>query len=200
MQLNLVSFHGLYSQGDNLEILVNALEFEAENRGFDVITSQHDYPVLKLRQGWKKWAREMVAEYILKCLALEFYKFPKALCYVLCHSNGTFGIMNALNRYYYDKKGFYDRIKVDKIMLFGCVIPTDFDWNEFPDISVVNFIGSKDRISGAAGKFYGMGSSGKDGFEIDAPNLKQYYTDWKHSGFVEPENFELIKCELFREI
>lgn len=198
MQLNLISFHGLYSQGSNLEILVNALEFQAEERGIDVVASQHDYPVLGLWQGRKPWARKMVREFLLKCLALEYRKFPEALTYVLCHSNGTFGMMNALNQYH-EKGWSYDKIKIDKIMLFGCVIPRSFDWNRFPDINVVNFVGSKDIVSRMS-KFYGMGDSGYKGFKIDAPNLKQYYTDWKHSDFVDPLNFELIKSEVLREV
>lgn len=199
MQLNFISFHGLYSQGNNLEILVAALEFEAEGRSIDVVTSQHDYPVLKLWQGRKRWAREMVREYILKSLALEYRKFPGAELILLCHSNATFGLMNALDRYYYEKPGLYDRIKIDHILLFGSVIPRDFDWNRFPDIRVANFIGNKDIVSSMS-RFYGMGDSGRRGFKIDTlvPNLKQYYTDWKHSDFVEPENFELIKDEVFR--
>ena len=52
MELNILSFHGLYSQGNNLEILINALEFEAEENGIDVVTSQHDYPVLKIWHGF----------------------------------------------------------------------------------------------------------------------------------------------------
>lgn len=198
MQLNFISFHGLLSQGDNLEILVNALEFEAGERGIDVVTSQHDYPVLKLWQGRKRWAREMVREYILKSLALEYRKFPSSELILLCHSNATFGLTNALNRYYYEKPGLYDKIKIDKILLFGSVIPRDFNWDRFPHIHVINFVGSRDIVSGFS-KFYGMGSSGRKGFTYPAPNLNQHYTDWKHSDFVEPENFELIRDEVFKE-
>ena len=196
MDLNIISFHGLLSQGHNLSILVNALEFEAENRGINVVTSQHDYPVLGLWQGRKKWAREIVPEFILKCLALEYRKFPGANLILLCHSNATFGIMNALDRYYYERQGLYDRIKIDCILLFGSVIPRSFNWGLFPNINVTNFVGSKDIVSSMS-RFYGMGDSGRRGFIIEAPNLKQRYTNWKHSDFVEPENFEIIKNEFF---
>ncbi len=200
MQLNFVSFHGLYSQGNNLEILVNALEFEAEKRGIDVVTSQHDYPMLKIWQGRKRWAREIVKEYMLKCLALEYRKFPKASLVLLCHSNATFGIMNVLNSYYYEKEGLYDKIKIDSIMLFGSVIPKEFDWNRFSSINVVNFVGRKDIVSGFAGKFYGMGSSGKKGFKIKAYNLKQVYTKWRHSDFVLEKNFDIVEKEVFSKV
>ena len=196
MELNILSFHGLYSQGNNLEILINALEFEAEENGIDVVTSQHDYPVLKIWQGWSKWAREIIAEYILKCLALEYRKFPEAECWSICHSNGTFGMANALNKYFYQKQGLYDTIRLDKLILFGSVIKDDFDWNRFPQIEVVNFIGRKDRVAGMA-PLYGMGASGKHGFYIPAKNLTQIETSWAHSDFVNPENFELIRDNLF---
>lgn len=190
MDINIISFHGLYSQGDNLEILVNHLESDMEFKGVNVVTSQHDYPVLGVWQGRKEWARKMVSQFILKVLALEFLKFPKAKIYVLCHSNATFGIMNALIEYN-KKPCLYDRIYIDELLLFGCVIPRDFNWNDYSNVNVTNFVGSKDKISGMS-KLYGMGSSGKKGFKIDAPNLTQHYTKWKHSDFVLPENYEFI--------
>ncbi len=105
MELNLISFHGLYSQGKNLEILVNGLEAEAELRDIEVVTSQHDYPKLNMTMGFRSWARDIVRDYILKCLALEFYKFPEAKIYVFCHSNATWGISRALEKYWQPKDG-----------------------------------------------------------------------------------------------
>ncbi len=51
MKLNIIFLHGLYSQGDNGEILVNGLEAEAEFRGIDIVTSMHDYTKLKVLRG-----------------------------------------------------------------------------------------------------------------------------------------------------
>ncbi len=196
MELNFISFHGLKSRGNNLYILVSSLEAEAKNRGIKVVTSQHDYPVLSIREGRRKWARKIIPEFILKCLALEYRKFPRAKLKVLMHSNATFGGKNALNRYYYEKAGLYDKIKIDEILLFGSVIPRDFNWNRFPDIKVTNFVGSKDIVSRFA-RFYGMGSSGQKGFRVEAPNLTQYYNKWRHSDFVLPKNFDYIKDIVF---
>lgn len=189
LDINIISFHGLYSQGNNLEILVNHLESDMEFRGINVVTSQHDYPVLGAWQGRKKWAREIVSEFILKVLALEYRKFPEAKQYVLAHSNGTFGMMNALKKY---DISLYDKIQVHKLFLFGCVIPRSFNWANFPTVDVVNFVGGKDIVSSAS-RLYGMGNSGQKGFKHDAPNLTQYYTNWKHSDFVLPENYDYIK-------
>ncbi len=195
MDINIISFHGLYSQGDNLEILVNHLESDIEFKGMNVVTSQHDYPMLGVWQGRKKWAREMVAEYILKVLALEYRKFPEAKTWILAHSNGTFGLMNALERYYDLGLKAYDKINIDKICLFGCVIPRRFRWSKYLRIDVQNFVGSKDMVSRAS-RLYGMGNSGQRGFKHESNNLRQYYSKWKHSDFVSPRNYEYIRNKI----
>jgi hypothetical protein len=200
MKLNLVSFHGLYSQGDNLEILVNGLEAEAEKRGIDVVTSQHDYPRLNATMGVRRWARNIVKDYILKCLSLEFYKFPDRLLYVLLHSNATWGGSRAIQDYYWDWNGYghtHEKIRIDRLFLFGSTIRRDFDWSMYPDIDVVNFVGTKDRVVWFS-KLYGMGWSGRKGFKEKSPNLTQHYNKWRHSDFVLPENFDFIKDEVFK--
>lgn len=191
MDINIISFHGLRSQGNNLEILVNSLEFAMESLGINVVTSQHDYPMLGVWEGRRKWARKMVPQFILKTLALEYLKFPGAKLYVFCHSNATFGMMNALNEYV-NNRYKYDKIQLNKLYLFGSVIPRDFNWAVHPAINVHNFVGSKDIVSRMA-IFYGMGNSGQKGFKKEPPNLTQYNTDWKHSDFVSPENYEFIR-------
>lgn len=197
MKLNLVSFHGLLSDGDNLEILVNGLEAEAELRDLDVIVSQHDYPRLNITMGMMKWARDIVRDYILKCLALEYRKYPDRELYVFCHSNATWGISRAIEKYYVKSLGLCDRMRIDKLFLFGSTIRRDFDWGQYP-LHVINFIGTKDRVVWLS-KLYGMGWSGRHGFNDDC-NVVQYYNDWKHSDFVLPENFDLIKDIVFKEI
>ncbi len=197
MDLNLISFHGLYSQGDRLEILVNGLEAEAELKGIDVVTSQHDYPKLNVTMGTRKWARDIVRDYILKCLALEFQKFPEAKIYVFCHSNATWGISRAIEEYYY-QEGLCERMRIDRLFLFGSTIKRNFEWAWYP-LQVTNFVGTKDRVVWLS-KLYGMGWSGKKGFKGNPSNLTQHYNDWKHSDFVLPENFDFIKDEVFKGI
>jgi hypothetical protein len=198
MDVNIISFHGLCSQGDNLEILVNHLESDMEFRGINVVTSQHDYPTLGVWEGRRKWARKIVPLFILKALALEYRKFPEAKLYVLCHSNATFGMMNALAEYN-KQPCLYDKIQLDRLFLFGCVIPRAFDWGLYPAIDVTNFVGSKDRVSGMS-RLYGMGNSGQKGFKIDAPNLTQHDTKWKHSDFVLPKNYDFIRGKVLEGV
>lgn len=197
MKLNLVSFHGLYSQGDNLEILVNGLEAEAEKKGIDVVTSQHDYPKLNATMGFRRWSRDIVRDYILKCLSLEFHKYPDRQLYVFCHSNATWGISRAIGKYY--NKDYWDRdkIQIEKLFLFGSTIKRNFDWGRYPTIDVVNFVGTRDRVVWFS-KFYKMGWSGRKGFKVKACNLTEVVNPWKHSDFALPENFDFIKSEVFK--
>ena len=191
MDINLLSYHGLYSQGNNLEILVNHLESDLEIKGVDVVTNQTDYPYLRVVSGLMPWSRKVVPLLFLESLAKERLKHPEAKIYGIFHSNATFGIWNALAEYTKNRNK-YDLIKLDKIILLGCVIPRDADWSIYPDSEVINFVGTKDRVSGLA-TLFGMSNSGKKGFKINAPNLTQYYTRWKHSDFVLPENYEYIR-------
>lgn len=194
MKLNLIFFHGLKSEGDNGEILVNGLEAEAELRGIDVVTSMHDYPNLNMIRGMNPWARDMVRDYMLMCLALEYRKHPDRKLYVFCHSNATWGISRALEKYYGKSKGLCDRIRIDKLFLFGSTIKRDYDWSIYP-IDVVNFVGTKDRVVWLS-KLYGMGWSGRRGFKSDC-NVTQYYNDWRHSDFVLPKYFDFIRDVVF---
>jgi hypothetical protein len=191
-----VSFHGLYSQGDNLEDLVGRLKVEAELNDIDVVTSQHDYPKLNATMGFRRWARDIVRDYILKCLSLEFHKYPDRKLYVFCHSNATWGISRAIGKYYNHIYWDGNRMKIDRLFLFGSTIKRNFDWSRYP-LKITNFIGTKDRVVWFS-KFFKMGWSGRKGFKIKAPNLTEIVNSWKHSDFVLPENFEVIKSEVFK--
>ncbi len=189
----LLSYHGLYSEGHNLSILCNRLEFDLEDRGYEVAVAQTDYPMLKILNGLKPWNRKIVPLLMLESLAKYRYKYPGARIIVVCHSNATLAISNALIEYFkYYGKGRYDPIRVDKLVLFGSVTKRSFDWTPYGRIKVINFVGSKDRVSSAA-RLWWAGNSGQKGFKKDTPNLIQYYTDWKHSDFVLEENYEYIR-------
>ena len=200
IELNIIFFHGLYSQGDNGEILQNRLECDAEFAGINCVISQHDYPRLGVWSGWKGYSRDFAREHILKCLSLEFHQMialgsPGARIVVICHSNATFAIERALTKYYIDSKGLCEKIRIDKLILFGSVIEKHCDWSRFPDIDVVNFVGSKDRVSKMA-PLFGMGSSGARGFKKKSDNLQQWFLHWKHSDFVDDANYGFIKNQV----
>ena len=196
-KINLVSFHGLYSQGDNLEDLVDRLKVEAELNDIDIVTSQHDYPKLNMAMGYFRWSRDVVRDKILDCLSIEYYKHSDRKLVVLCHSNATWGISRAIGKFYNDKDFIHDPINVSKIVLFGSTIKRNYDWGRYPSIGVVNFVGTKDRVVWLS-KFYKMGWSGRKGFKVKAPNLIEIVNPWRHSDFVLPENFEVIANEVLR--
>lgn len=166
--------------------------------GIDVVTSQHDYPKLNATMGFRRWARDIVRDYILKCLALECCKYPDRKLIVICHSNATWGISRAVGKYY---KHYYwdkDKISIHRIVLFGSTIKRNWDWGKYKSIeSVVNFVGTRDRVVWLS-KLFKMGWSGRKGFKINAPNLTQVYNPWKHSDFVLEKNLDVIKEEVFR--
>lgn len=191
VQINKLSFHGLYSQGHNLTILDNRLEFDLESKGLQVVVSQTDYPILRGLSGARPFSRKVVPILFLESLAKNRYKFPEAEIWLSCHSNATYGIWNALAEYNRNRHK-YDKIRIDRLFLFGSVISRKADWGLYPEIEVHNFVGSRDIVSKMA-IFYGMGSSGARGFKIDVNNLTQHYTKWKHSDFVLPENYEFIR-------
>jgi hypothetical protein len=194
MDIVKLSYHGLYSKGYNLSILDNRLEFDLESKGLKVAVAQTDYPVLGAIAGIRSWNRKVVPLLFLESLAKYRYKFPGAKIWASFHSNATLGIMNALAEYKKNRHK-YDPIKIDRLFLFGCVMPRKFDWGIHPEIEVHNFVGSNDRVSSMA-RLWFAGNSGQKGFKIDAPNLKQYYTKWKHSDFVLPENYEYIRDKI----
>ena len=209
IDIHVSAFHGLCSRGDNLSILQNALEYDAEMMNLRCVVSEYDYPVLSPWQGRNKWARLMVPEFILVSLAHAFERFPAAYHVVLWHSNATFAGEKALTEYFIDRPGLCKKMRIDKLLLFGSVIDRRCRWERFSEIDVVNYVGSKDIVSSMA-RFYGMGNSGKRGFKHKSRNLKQYYDGvleqpkndnkrWKHSDFVEPLNYPVIKQEVFRE-
>lgn len=195
-KINLISFHGLYSQGNNLDILVDRLRREAELNDIDIITAQHDYPKLNATMGYFRWARDVVRDYILKCLSLEYYRYPDRELIVICHSNATWGISRAIGKYFNSFDG--TPIKVSKIVLFGSTIKRNYDWGRYP-VDVINFVGTKDRVVWLS-KMFKMGWSGRRGFKVKADNLTEIVNPWKHSDFVLPENFEVIQEEIFRGI
>lgn len=198
-KIHIVSFHGLYSQGDNLETLVERLRVHGEVLGYDITTSQHDYPKLNATMGYFKWSRDIVRDYILKCLALEYQKHSDRYLIVICHSNATWGISRAIGKYNEDVEFTCDRTDVSKIILFGSTIKRNYNWGRYPEIDVVNFVGTKDKVVWFS-KLFKMGWSGRKGFKIAANNLTQIWSAWRHSDFVLPKNFELIKQHVFKGV
>lgn len=198
MKINIVSFHGLYSKGDNLEILVEKLRMSGGALGHDVVTAQHDYPKLNATMGYFKWSRDMVRDYMLKCLALEYQKYPDRYLIVVWHSNATWGGSRAVGKYFTTTEHI-ENININKIILFGSTIKRNYDWGRYSKIDVVNFVGTRDRVVWLS-RLFKMGWSGRKGFIKVPNNLKQIFRPWRHSDFVLSKNFDIIKKEVFKGI
>ena len=71
----------------------------------------------------------------------------------------------------------------NNLMLLGCPIKRNYNWNKHPDTDVINFISTNDRVVWLA-RFYGMGSAGRVAFDYEPSNLHQIIVKWGHSGFM----------------
>jgi hypothetical protein len=197
-KIKLILFHGLYSKGDNLTDLAGRLKSVAVEEGHEVIVVEHDYPKLNASMGYFDWSRDIVRDYMLKCLQLEYALDKNIYNIVLTHSNATWGISRVVGKYFCTGKRI-NEIKIDRLVLFGSTIKRNYDWGRYPIKRVINFVGTRDRVVWLS-KLFKMGWSGRKGFKIKAPNLTQVYKSWRHSDFVLEKNFEVIRQEVFKEI
>ncbi len=196
--IKLILFHGLYSTGANLSYLAQKMSEHLQKLGYTVIIAEHDYPKLNVSMGYFNWSRDIVRDYMLKCLQLEHSENSEAYNIVLTHSNATWGISRVAGKYFSKKLWLSESpIHIDRLVLFGSTIKRKYDWGRYPQInSVINFVGKKDRVVWLS-KIFKMGWSGRKGFKIQASNLKQIYRYWRHSDFVLDKNFNLIAEHVF---
>ncbi len=195
MRIKIVSFHGLYSQGDNLEKLTLKLARDLREGGHKVINVQHDYPKLNVSMGYFRWSRDIVRDYLYKCLQLEEATNPGWYTIVIAHSNATWGMSRVIGKYmrsHLRRPIFTESpFKINRLILFGSTIKRNWDWRRYP-LYVINFIGTKDRVVWFS-KLFKMGWSGRKGFKIKSENLLQIVNPWRHSDFVLEENYEQVK-------
>jgi hypothetical protein len=171
----IVTVHGIKSKGKNLEKL--SLYMSKDKFFVDSHFSNINYGKLLAVVNYIPIVRSLTMELVASRLATITYKYPNAKIVVICHSNGTWAISKALEKY-------YPKFKIDQLILLGCVIKRKFDWKKYININVFNFIGVKDKVLLLAKPFYGMGWSGRYGFKTHSKNLKQFRFNWGHTGFV----------------
>jgi pimeloyl-ACP methyl ester carboxylesterase len=104
-------------------------------------------------------------------------RYDKRPCLV-AHSFGTWIVGYAMLK--------YPDIKVDKLILFGCILPRDFDWitlfGRDQVGSVVNECGLKDPWPGWANRFVARsGTAGTQGFEWFGPAVQNVTYEFEHS-------------------
>ena len=195
MRINIISFHGLYSQGYNLEILVGNLARALQKKGHNIRTVQYDYPKLNVSMGYFQWSRDIVRDYMLRCLQLEYKDNPAYYTIVVTHSNATWAGSRLIGKYF--NEPLRHSIRIDRFVMFGSTVKRNFDWGRYLRLKVINFVGTRDRVVWLS-KLFRMGWSGRKGFKIKSLNLTEVFRPWRHSDFVLPENFETIRNEVLK--
>ena len=99
---------------------------------------------------------------------------------IVAHSFGTYILGNALLS--------YDNLRFDKIILCGCILPTNFPWHELIDRGQVqavrNEYGTRDLWTGIVSWFVrGAGASGIHGFTCTHERLEQKKFNYSHSEY-----------------
>ena len=176
----IVTIHGQESIGKNMADLNRRLAGED-------FTDKCIFINLRYTKLWTvvntlPWARKMVAKYVAARLNGIQHQYPGARIIVIAHSNGTRATRIAMDMRLKPKKK-WPQFKIDDLILLGCPIKRNYKWSRHPETSVVNFVSSNDMVVWLA-RFYGMGTAGRNAFKHAAPNLKQYFVKWGHSGFM----------------
>jgi pimeloyl-ACP methyl ester carboxylesterase len=178
----IVTVHGQESVGRNMLHLTNRLSSEwFTNEDTEFINLR--YTKLITIVNTLPWVRTMTAKYIAARLDAICSKYTGAKIIVIAHSNGTRATRIAMDMRLHPKKN-WPKFKIDNLVLLGCPIKRNYNWNKHPHTEVLNFISSNDLVVWAA-RFYGMGSAGRYGFKYDPPNLTQIRVKWGHNKFME---------------
>ncbi len=187
MKVVLVTIHGQESKGKNLKELSLRLSKEPFARNWVFINIR--YPRLLTVVNALPWVRSMTAKYVAARLDTIDSDYPGYLICVVSHSNGTRATTIAIEKSH-NPRIKYLKFRINKLILLGCAVRRNFDWNKYPSIKVVNFISTNDWVIFWA-RLYGMGTAGRSGFKIKAPNLRQIQVKFGHSGFL--EQYEKIR-------
>jgi len=113
------------------------------------------------------------------------------------HSNGTYILANALQR--------YATLKVNRVVLAGSVVRRDFHWSEFSGrvAAVRNYVGACDWVVGLLPRVFEMplfdrfnpdiGSAGFNGFEDGfTKDLETKFVKGGHAAALQKENIQSI--------
>ncbi len=180
MKTVLVTIHGQETNGRNLEKLSHRISTEGFAK--DWVFKNIRYNRLSTFMNVFGYTRKMTARYIASELDTIDSDYPSHKIIVVAHSNGSRATKQAIVRSNYIEKP-YPRFRIDKLILLGSAIRRKFDWSVYPEIEVINFVSSNDKVIFFA-RLYGMGTSGRKGFKIRASNLKQIKVKWGHSGYL----------------
>ena len=182
-KINIITIHGIRSKGDLLEATaLKTLEALPDDGYSHGMVTPIDYPKVYAVMHHIPWVHKVVEWGIARRLHEISLMYPDFDHVVMAHSNGS----RALSRVLETAKSKYHGIRshkdflIRKILLFGSIIPRNYDWSRFRDIEIVNFIGTKDKAV-----LFSKGWSGRYGFKDASDNVKQYKFSGGHSDYAE---------------
>jgi hypothetical protein len=170
-----VSIHGIMTKGKNLHRVMGKIQQKFPDYHYTEVKYGYTNAIL----NYAPWARNLTRDYVAFRLSCLSYKYRNAKIIVIAHSNGTYALGNALEKWY-ENGG----MRIGMIILVGSVIKRNFDWYKYRDISVVNIIATRDWVSLISRWTYGMGQSGIKGFKTSFPNVMEYKFKMGHTGYV----------------
>jgi hypothetical protein len=188
-KLNIITIHGIRSKGDLLEATaLEVLRALPDDEYSHCRMTPIDYPKVYAVMHHIPFVREVIEWGITRRLHEIALLYPDYDHVVMAHSNGSRALSRVLETAHtkYINIKSYEDFKIKKVLLFGSIIPRNYDWSRFNrSLKVVNFVGTKDKAV-----LFSKGWSGRYGFRNPASNVKQYFFDGGHSDyakFVLPE-------------
>ncbi|HEY2589282.1 MAG TPA: hypothetical protein VGI81_26290, partial [Tepidisphaeraceae bacterium] len=177
---------GLWTESVAQQVSAQA---NAASRRVETITSGYGYfPMLNFlilgeRQRNVRWFMDQYTE--------AMAKYPQARMSFIGHSNGTYLLASALQR--------YAACRFHRIVFAGSVVPTQFAWDEYRAVrrvaAVQNYVGSNDWVVAIFPKVFeqfrvgDLGSGGYDGFTNGTAHPHQIvYIRGGHGAAIVPEN------------
>lgn len=186
--IRLITGYGVRSKGDNIEMLAIHIAIRLSKQYDCPATTSHiEVPYQWAIKQRRRFQREALVEILDARLENVARRYPDDTLILLIHSNATRAFKGALI------KGNYGFYRLRQVFLFGSIIKRGFDWSEYPDLRVINFVGSKDKII-LFGALYRNGCSGRYGFYEPANNLTEYYMpDWGHTSYAsDPKAVDMV--------
>lgn len=178
--INITTIHGIESHGDVLEaVALEALQAVLDDGYSHGMVTPIDYPKVLALFHYLPFHRKAVEWGVARRLHEIALMHPNFDHVVMCHSNGSRALSRVLETAskYHGIKSYKD-FRIKKILLFGSIVPRNYDWSRFPDLEVVNFVGTKDKAV-----LFSRGWSGRYGFKYPSPNVKEYKFKGGHSDY-----------------
>jgi hypothetical protein len=184
----IISVHGILSDNKNMHDTMEAIKDRFQLRGNAIHYKEINYGYTRALVNMLTWSRNVVRDNVSARIANASNKYRNAKIIVLGHSNGTWAIGRGIEKWYPTTS-----MRIDLLILVGCVLKRKFRWNRFSKIQVLNIVGTKDWVSLISKWTYRMGQAGVKGFKHRTRNLRQVEYKMGHTGFVDVARPEILK-------